>query len=87
MGVSSNSTLMDPKSSAGAAAGFVLRNWKGEFIMAGTRFMENAAVIVAEATAMRDGIRAALNAGYRQILVEGDNQLVIKAIQNQMYTS
>ena len=54
--------------------------------MAGTRFMEQASVIVAEATAMRDGIRAALNAGCRQILVEGDNQIVIKAIQNQMHT-
>ena len=74
------------KSSAGAAAGFVLRNWNGGFIMAGTRFLEHASVIVAEATAMRDGIRAALNAGFRQILVEGDNQIVIKAIQDQMHT-
>jgi len=42
--------------------------------MAGTRFMAHAPVLVAEATAMRDGIRAALDAGYRKILVEGDNQ-------------
>jgi len=74
------------KSPAGAAAGFVIRNWQGGFIMAGTRFLEQATVIVAEATAMRDGIRAALNAGYRKILVEGDNQIVIKAIQNQIHT-
>ena len=53
--------------------------------MAGTRFMEHASVIVTEATAMRDGICAALNAGYRKILVEGDNQIVIKAIQNQIH--
>ena len=48
--------------------------------------MEQAPIIVAEATAMRYGIRAALNAGYRKIQVEGDNQLVIKAIQNQIHT-
>ena len=60
-------------SSAGAAAGFVLRNWKGGFIMAGSRFMENAPILVAEATAMRDGISAALQAGYRKIQVEDDS--------------
>ena len=74
------------KSSAGAAAGFVLRNWQGGFVMAGSRFMEHASISVAEATAMRDGIRAALNAGFRKILVEGDNQIVIKAVQKQIQT-
>ena len=73
------------KSSADAAAGFILRDWKGGFIMAGTRFMENAPVLVAEATAMRDDIRAALQSGYRKIQVEGDNQIVIRAIQKQIH--
>jgi len=41
------------KSSMGVAAGFVIRNWQGGFIMAGSRFMEQAPIIVAEATAMR----------------------------------
>ena len=54
--------------------------------MAGSRFMKHASVIVAEATSMRDGISAALNAGFRKILVEGDNQIVINAIQKQMHT-
>ena len=40
------------KSLAGAAVGFVLRNWKGGFIMAGSRFMENAPILVAEVTDM-----------------------------------
>ena len=49
--------------------------------MAGSRFMENAPILVAEATAMRDGISAALQVGYRKIQVEGDNQIVIRVIQ------
>ena len=53
--------------------------------MAGTRFMENAPILVAEATAMRDGISAALQAGYRKIQVEGDNQIVIRAVQKQIH--
>ena len=31
---------------------------------------------------MRDGISAALQAGFRRMEVEGDNQIVIKAVQN-----
>ena len=54
--------------------------------MAGSRFMENAPILVAEATAMRYGI-SALQIGYRKILIEGDNQIVIRAIQKQIHTS
>jgi len=54
--------------------------------MTGSGFMENAPILVAEATAMRDGINAALQIGYRKILVEGDNQIVIRAIQKQIRT-
>jgi len=42
-------------------------------LLAGTRFLEHAPILVAEATAVRDGIIAALEAGYRRIAVEGDN--------------
>ena len=53
--------------------------------MAGSRFMENAPILVAEVTAMRYGI-SALQIGYRKILIEGDNQIVIRAIQKQIHT-
>ena len=49
-------------------------------MMAGSWFMEHDPIIVAEVTTMRDGISAALQAGFRKIQVEGDNQIVIKAI-------
>jgi len=68
------------KTEAGAAAGFVIRCWRGSFIQAGTRFLEHASILVAEATAMRDGISAAVQAGFRHLEVEGDNQIVIKAV-------
>ena len=60
---------------------YLLRSWKRGFIQAGTRFLEHASILVAEATAMRDGISAALQAGFRQLEVEGDNQIVLKAVQ------
>ena len=54
--------------------------------MAGSRFMEQVPIIVAEATTMRDGINVALQAGFHRIEVEGDNQIVIKAMQKQIST-
>ena len=69
------------KSPRGASAGFVIRSWTGRMLLAGTRFLEQAPILVAEATAVRDGIIAALEAGYRCIAVESDNQVVISAIQ------
>ena len=50
-------------------------------LLAGARFLEQAPILVAEATAVRDGLIAALEAGYRRIEVEGDNQVVISATQ------
>ena len=72
------------RSTAGAAAGFVIRSWQGSFITAGTRFLESAPILVAEATALRDGLRTALRRGYRKIEVEGDNMIVIQAVRKQI---
>ena len=72
-------------SSSGAAAGFIIRDWRGRFIQAGTRFLEGAPILVAEATAMRDGLQAALALGCHNLIVEGDNQIVIQAIQGQIH--
>jgi len=47
--------------------------------MAGVRYLEQAPILVAEATAVRDGLKSALEAGYRHIEVEGDNQVVLNA--------
>lgn len=40
--------------------------------------------MVAEATAMRNGIRAALQAGFTDIHIEGDNKILIQAVQGHI---
>ena len=72
-------------SSFGTTAGFVIRDLAGRFIQAGTWFLEGAPILVVEAIAMRDGIQAALAAGYRNLLVEGNNKVVIQAVQGQIH--
>ena len=72
-------------SSSGAAAGFVIRDWVGRFLQAGTRFLEGAPILVAKVIAMCDGIQVALATGCRHLIVEGDNKVVIQAIQGQIH--
>jgi len=38
-------------------------------------------ILVSEATTMRDGIQAAVDAGFSHVHIEGDNQLIIQAVR------
>ena len=40
-----------------------------------------ACILVAEATAMRNGLRAVVQAGFTNIHIEGDNKILIQAVQ------
>ena len=59
----------------------MLRNWTGHVLQAGAFPLGAASILVAEATALRNGLRAAVDAGFRKILIESDNQILIQAIQ------
>jgi len=43
-------------------------------------------ILVAEAKAVRDGLHFAVQAGFRNISIEGDNQIVIQAIEDKIIT-
>ena len=64
-----------------ASGGFVMRNWKGHVLQVGAFPLGAASILVAEATALRNGLRAAVEAGFRKVIIEGDNQILIQAIQ------
>ena len=72
------------KSSQQAAGGYVIRDWTGRFLQAGTCNLGAASILVAEATAMRNGLRAAIQAGFTNIHIEGDNKILIHAVQGRI---
>ena len=43
-------------------------------------------MIMAEVRALRDGLQAATVAGYKDIIVEGDNQMIINALLGTIST-
>lgn len=63
-----------------AAAGFILRDNQGLPILASAKDIGFADVLVAEAMALREGLRQAILHGYSQIQVEGDSKIVIDCI-------
>ena len=72
------------KSSSSAAATFVIRDWIGRFLQGGNTNLEEVSVLVIEATAMRNAVPAAVQAGYRALVLEGDNQIFIKVLRGEI---
>ncbi|KAM5547638.1 hypothetical protein ABKV19_001892 [Rosa sericea] len=63
-----------------AAAGFVIRNHAGSPVVAGTRKIGSTTVLVAECSALKDGLLHALHLNCSKILVDGDSKLVIDCV-------
>ena len=62
------------------AGGFIIRDWRGEVLLAGACNYGSTTVAMAESCALRDGLVAAVRAGFYALDVEGDNSLVIAAV-------
>ena len=67
-----------------AAGGFVIRDEFGRPLAAAARFAGKSSVPTAEARALRDSLKFALEKGYSKIEVEGDSKIVIGAITGSM---
>ena len=57
--------------------GCLLRDNQGCLLKAQARFMFYAPILVYEAPTLRDGLKAALDAGLSHIHIKGDNWIVI----------
>ena len=63
-----------------AVGGYIIRDWKGAILRAESHYYGCASIIVAETRALRDGMQAAYTVGCKNLIIEGDNQVIIKAI-------
>jgi len=70
-----------------AAGGYVIRDWRGIVLHLGAASYGRTSIIMAEGRALRDGIQAAFISGYRHLEIEGDNMVIIQAIQGHTQVS
>jgi len=68
-----------------AAGGFIIRDWTGKLVKACATYYGNTSILVAEARALRDGLRLAIQAGFNNIVIEGDNKIVIHALKGKIH--
>ena len=69
-------------SDGSASCGFIVRNASGGLVIMGAMSLNPSnSILVAEAWGMREGVRAALAAGIKNLTVEGDNLLVINSLR------
>ena len=66
-----------------AAGGFIIRDWRGEILIMGASNYGDTSVILAECRALRDGLVAALNYEFSNLVVEGDNSMVVGAFNKE----
>lgn len=68
----------------GQQRGNIIRDHHGRMIVAGVINMGHGSVLLAEATALREGVRKAMVMGYRNLVVEGDNSTVIQSLRGEI---
>ena len=54
------------------AGGYVLRDWTGKVLKVRAANCGHTSILVAVARALKDGVSAAIQLGYRSLLLEGD---------------
>jgi len=64
-----------------AAGGYIIRDWRRAVLKLGATYYGNALIIMAEGRALIDGVKEVIAAGYRKLDIEGDNLIIIKALQ------
>ena len=69
-----------------AAGGFIIREWTGKLIQAGAAHFGETSIIVAKARELKNGVIAAIQADYRNIIIEGDYDIVIQALKGTFHT-
>ncbi|XP_056688587.1 uncharacterized protein [Spinacia oleracea] len=69
------------RGSTSTSLGYVIRDEKGDLILAGANALHpEDSILFAEASALREGIKSALAWGCKNLIIEGDNLVVIKSM-------
>jgi len=63
-----------------AAGGYILWDWMGKLLKVGADYYGHTSILVTKGWALRDGISAAIQAGFSKLYIEGDNLIVIQAL-------
>lgn len=66
-----------------ATTGYIIRDFRGRMIKAGTTKLGEGSVLLAKAIALRNGVKATFEMGFRRLYIEGDSTCVIQALRGE----
>ena len=61
-----------------------MRDWAGKVLKVGAANYGLSSCLVTEGRALKDGFLLAVQAGYMELIIEGDNLVVIQALQGKI---
>ena len=61
-----------------ATGGFIIRDWTGKLVKVRANYYGDTSILVAEARTLHDGLRLAIQAWLRKIVIEGDNKIMVQ---------
>jgi len=67
-----------------AADGFIIRDWHGQLLKAGAAHYGNSGILVTEARALKDGVKATAHLGIKHLQIEGDNATAIRTLSGEV---
>ena len=62
----------------------MIQNWGGRILRVGMAHYDYTSILVAKARAIRDGLRTVIQEGFGQLLMEGDNKIIIQALKRKI---
>ena len=60
-----------------AAGSFIFHDWTCKLIKAGVAYYNHISSLVAKAKVLHDGVNIAIQTGFKKLIIESDNKIVI----------
>ena len=74
-----------PRNYIYTVGGFIIRDWTRKLLKASASYYGETSILVAEARALQNGVCAMIQAGSKNIIIEGDNLTVIQALRGHIH--
>ena len=67
-----------------ASGRYIIPDWTGKLLKEGAANYGSTSILVAEARVLRGGVNAAIQVGFNNICIEGDNLILIQALKGNI---
>jgi len=67
-----------------AIEGFIIRSWIGRLVKAGAAYYDTTSITMVEVKVLHSGLQLAIQKGFNDIVIKGDNKVLIQALKGKI---